>query len=459
MQPSIALAILFATGAAMSAAHASNLVENPDFDNGLDGWPLATVTGTVELDATTGLPSAPSLHLLGDQVSAVVAAQSSCIEIDDSANVDLRAFVKPAGGIVAAGVQAYSDNACMTALDVVSSPGLNANDTWGTIGFSDMPLPDGTASVRVTLSASITEFSAGDALFDHVEFGPTGTLPEDGIALAQEGLTGAWYNPQTSGQGFEFVVDTSATPNGNAGLFGAWYTFDVSPPGGPETQRWYSIQGSFPLGATSTEVTIYRNTGGNFDAPPTTAAEPVGTGTLTFFSCSSGFFTYAIDNGPIGSIPLIGLLPNVECDESGNPINPPSDFGFSGSWYEPATSGQGFLITINPVDAQAFVGWYTYAMNGENAGAAGQRWFSAQGGYTVGTKTMELTVYASTGGVFDSGDPVTTDPVGTATLTFANCTAATFEYAITDGELAGQSGTIDLTRLGAPLESCQTITN
>src|ERR1700752_3579093 len=72
-----------------------------------------------------------------------------------------------------------------------------------------------------------------------VEFGPTGTPPADGIALAQEGLTGAWYNPLTSGQGFEFVVDTSATPNGNAGLFGAWDTFDIAPSGGPEKQRWY----------------------------------------------------------------------------------------------------------------------------------------------------------------------------------------------------------------------------
>jgi hypothetical protein len=458
MQSSIALAVLLATGAATSAAHASNLVENPDFDNGLDGWSLASPAGTVELDTTTGLPSAPSLRLLGDQISAEVAAQSSCIEIDDSTNVDLRAFVKPAGGILYVGVQAYSDNACATALDIVQSEGRNANPPWGTIGFANTPLPDGTASVRVVLSAAITEFSAGDALFDHVEFGPTGSLPDDGIALGQEGLTGAWYNPDTSGQGFEFVVDTSATPSGDATLFGAWYTFDVSP-GGPETQRWYSIQAAFPFDATSTLVTIYRNTGGNFVAPPTTSAEQVGTGTLTFFSCSSGFFTYAIDNGPSGSIPLRGLLPNVECDDSGNPTNPASDFGRSGSWYDPATSGQGFIITINPVDAQAFVGWYTYAIDGENAGAAGQRWLSAQGGYTVGTTSMDLTVYASIGGVIDSGEPVTTAPVGTATLTFTSCTTATFDYSITDGELAGQSGTIDLTRLGAPLESCQTITH
>ena len=284
----------------------------------------------------------------------------------------------------------------------------------------------------------------------------TGPPPADGIALAQEGLTGAWYNPLTSGQGFEFVVDTSATPSGNAGLFGAWYTFDIAPAGGPEKQRWYSIQASFASDATSTEFTIYQNIGGNFDAPPPTHAAAVGTGTLTFSSCSAGVFTYAFDSGPSGSIPLSALLPNVECVASGHPTSPPSDFGLSGAWYDPTLGGQGFIATVNPIDAQVFVGWYTYGTNRQGAGAGGQRWFSAQGTYAVGTTTMNLTVYATTGGIFDSGSPVTTAPVGTATLTFTSCVRATYRYAITAGELAGQSGTINLSRLGASLRSCRT---
>ena len=284
----------------------------------------------------------------------------------------------------------------------------------------------------------------------------TGTVPAGGIALAQEGLTGAWYNPLTSGQGFEFVVDTSATPSGNAGLFGAWYTFDIAPAGGPEKQRWYSIQASFASDATSTEFTIYQNIGGNFDAPPPTHAAAVGTGTLTFSSCSAGVFTYAFDSGSSGSIPLSALLPNVECVDSGHPTSPPSDFGLSGAWYDPTLGGQGFIATVNPIDAQVFVGWYTYGTNRQGAGAGGQRWFSAQGTYAVGTTTMNLTVYATTGGIFDSGSPVTTAPVGTATLTFTSCVRATYRYAITAGELAGQSGTINLSRLGASLRSCRT---
>jgi hypothetical protein len=49
---------------------------------------------------------------------------------------------------------------------------------------------------------------------------------------------------------------------------------------------------------------------------------------------------------------------------------------------------------------------------------------------------------------------VTTSPVGTATITFLTCFDATLDYAFTDGELAGVSGSIDLTRLGTALTSC-----
>jgi hypothetical protein len=205
---------------------------------------------------------------------------------------------------------------------------------------------------------------------------------------------------------------------------------------------------------TTADLTIYQNLGGTFDAPPSTSAVPVGSGTLSFESCTSGAFTYAFDDGRTGTVPLQNLLPNVECVTTGEPANPPSDFGLSGAWYEPATGGQGFVININPVAAQVFVGWYTYAADGDTS-ETGQRWFSAQGSYTVGSSTMELAVFESTGGTFGSSDTeVTTNPVGTAQISFSNCTMATFGYELTAGELNGSTGLIDLTRLGVSPVSC-----
>jgi hypothetical protein len=353
-------------------------------------------------------------------------------------------------------VQPYSDAACETPIDPVSTASVDANGEWQELALTDTALPDGTLSARVVLYASLgSDDSVGDALFDHVAFGPTGTVPY-AVDVSQEGLTGAWYDSASSGQGFELVM----SPGDPVYLFGAWYTFGTEA-GGPETQRWFSLDSMIDPGATSTDVTIYQNTGGNFLAPPITNAAAVGSGTLTFYSCTSGLFTYAFDDGPSGSIPLLALMPNVECADPGTSTTapPPSDYGLSGTWYDPANAGQGFIVNVNPVDMQVFLGWYTYAIDGESQGEAGQRWFSAQGQHTTsgtGTNALDnLTIYESTGGTFDAPDAVTTTPVGTATLTFDSCTSATFDYVFTAGEMSGKSGTIALTRLGTPLASCQ----
>jgi hypothetical protein len=281
---------------------------------------------------------------------------------------------------------------------------------------------------------------------------------EPPVGINQEGLSGSWYNPQASGQGMQFQFSPDDSDSGEGTLFGAWYTYDIVA-GTENSQRWYSVQSALSPDAQSADVIIYRNTDGNFDADPVTSAQQVGTGTLTFATCDTGEFAYALDDGRMGTIPLRRLLPNVDCVTTGVPANPASDFGYTGAWYNPATSGQGMLIEINPGDSQVFVGWYTYAEAGEGEGESGQRWFSAQTPYTVGDRTFDLTVFASTGGVFDTGGGVSTQPVGTATLTFTSCTEGTFDYTFTAGELSGKSGSIPLTRLGRVPQSCQASNN
>ncbi|MGH8172628.1 MAG: hypothetical protein ACREPX_05740 [Rhodanobacteraceae bacterium] len=294
----------------------------------------------------------------------------------------------------------------------------------------------------------------GDAYFDHVAFGPTGTLPTT-IPINQQGLTGAWYEPVTSGQGFQVSIAPSVDVTGGGTLFGAWYTYDAVA-GGTDTQRWYSLQASLTDGARSADVTIYQSTGGNFAATPSAAAVAVGSGTLAFDSCTSGTFDYAFDDGRAGSIPLSALLPMVACAETGTYDVPPGLFGLSGAWYDPTTDGQGMLINVDPFVNNAFIGWYTYAADadfGVGSGVSGQRWLSLQAGFGA-SGPLWLGINASTGGVFDSEGAATTELVGTATLTFASCASATLEYAFTKGEFEGRSGTIDLARLGATPENC-----
>jgi hypothetical protein len=441
-------------------AIAANLVPNPDFTSGTDGWTMSTTgTGTATLDTSTGEPAAPSIRVVANPANTDVSVFSACFAVDDSQNVDLLANLRGNTGAATFELDTFSDQNCTSAVSQVVSTPVQANQTWTTYTLEDVPLTDGSQSAMVVLTATEgTDGSAGDANFDHIQLGPAGTVPGF-VDVNQEGLTGTWYNPQTNGQGMQFTFSPDDTTPGVGTLFGTWYTFDTT--AGDETrQRWYTIQAPLTTSAESVDFPIYQNTGGNFDAPPATTPTQVGTGSLAFDSCTSGTFTYAFDDGRNGTIPLSRIMPNVNCVETGVPTITPSDFGYSGTYYDPATAGQGVLVEINPDNAYAFVGWYTYALSGQTSGASGQRWITAQAPYTNGAGTVDLTLYDTTGGTFDSDDTtVTTTPIGTATLTFTGCTSATFDYTITSGELAGQSDTIPLSRLGSAPASCSTITH
>jgi hypothetical protein len=451
--------IAFGAGGMLAvSAAAANLVSNPDFDTNLDGWTLSDGDGTVVLDDTTGLPASPSMRVTASGTTPDTSVSSNCMPVDDSNNVDLFANINVQGGFAIMGFATYSDTACTNGLTAITSTSIASTGGWATYSLTDMMLPDGAQSARVVLTATMgASMSNGDVDFDHIAFGETGSAFAT-VNVNQEGLSGTWYNPLTSGQGMQFQFSPDDSNPGEGSLFGAWYTYDIVA-GPTNSQRWYSVQSGITGDAQTAAVTIYQNTGGNFDAGPVTNAVAVGTGTLSFDTCDTGSFVYALDDGRSGTIPLRRLLPNVSCVTSGTPTNPPSDFGLTGTWYDTATGGQGMLIEVNPMDAQVFIGWYTYAADGASAGAAGQRWFSAQSPYTVGTQTMDLIIFQSTGGTFDSPTgTVSTVPVGTATLTYASCSSATLDYTFTAGDLSGRSGSIALSRLGATPVSCQTIT-
>jgi len=203
-------------------------------------------------------------------------------------------------------------------------------------------------------------------------------------------------------------------------------------------------------------LTIYQNTGGIFNAPPITDAVPVGTATLRFDTCTTGTLMYAFADGTsrTGSIPLTRLTPNVTCSTTAaRPSN--ADFAYSGNWYVPATSGQGFTIEFNP-SSGVFMAWYTYAPSGIATGAAGHRWYTAEsdGPSFPGARSVPVQIFESTGGVFDAPTSPKNVTVGSGTLAFQSCTSATFTYNFTGGSSSGLSGTISLSRVGPVPPGC-----
>jgi serine protease len=132
------------------------------------------------------------------------------------------------------------------------------------------------------------------------------------------------------------------------------------------------------------------------------------------------------------------------------PANLPLRPGFSGPWYNPNTSGQGFFIDVDAQRNYVFSGWYTYDVNGQPGPNAPRelRWYTAQNSYSPGETTKVLQVYRNVGGNFDD-TPVTTGvQIGTATLSFQSCNTGRFDYQINaDGQ--NRTGTIPLSRLGS----------
>ena len=274
------------------------------------------------------------------------------------------------------------------------------------------------------------------------------------VNINQHGLTGAWANPATEGQGMVIDLYPDLLATGNGYVFGAWYTYDTTS-GGADHNRWYTYQADVTDGASSADVVIYRSTGGTFAANGGTTTVAVGTGTLAFGSCTSASFTYAFDDGRSGTIPLTRLMPDVECDDAVNPPPPiRNDFGLSGAWADTQTSAQGLLIEVNPNSANIFVGWFTYAAPGTVLDEQGQRWVTAQHPYVVGDRTFALDLYETTGGLFDHAGSAQTNLVGTATLTYNSCTSADFDYAFTAGDLQGRTGTLHLSRIAFVPATC-----
>jgi secreted trypsin-like serine protease len=264
-------------------------------------------------------------------------------------------------------------------------------------------------------------------------------------------LSGLWYQPETSGQGFYFEIRPEQSI-----VFGGWYTYagasTSSSTKSAVRQRWFTVSASYTPGQTSSTMTIYRNTGGNFDAPPITQGVAVGTATLTFQSCTSGRFDYEINldgAARTGSIPLTRLGSAQYCEQGWTPTFSLSQQGISpaldGAWYDPNTSGQGFQFAFLPQNGNlASLAWFTYDVNGQFAGSEGQRWYTVSGTYTPGSAhAFNLPIYQNSGGNFDAAPITSAVQVGTATLSFSSCSTATLTYNIP----GRPSRTINLNRL------------
>jgi hypothetical protein len=120
------------------------------------------------------------------------------------------------------------------------------------------------------------------------------------------GLSGSWFNPETTGQGFFMdILDNSNQ------LFLAWFTYDLQRPDsnvsamiGEPGHRWMTALG--PFEGVTADLPIYWNSGMIFDSanPPTEQMQD-GDMTVRFTDCANGNVDYDLGSTNVtGNVPI-----------------------------------------------------------------------------------------------------------------------------------------------------------
>lgn len=256
--------------------------------------------------------------------------------------------------------------------------------------------------------------------------------------VVEAGSSSAWYDPERDGEGFvlEILADARAVMY--------WFTYDEA-----GEQDWYMAEGEI-RGNRVLFPEMLQVSGGAFGPgfdPDQVVRTPVGSAEFVWSSCDAGEMRWQIDgddgNRRHGRMPLARLT-RVAALDCGRPsaASDSAEAGFSGSWYDPAHSGEGYVLEIL-ADQRALVYWFTFDPEGQ------RRWFFGVGSGSEGRLAFSE-MYTTRGGVFGPGfepEQVQLEPWGSLELEL-DCDQGTARFESTEsGFPAGTLSLVRLTRL------------
>ena len=175
------------------------------------------------------------------------------------------------------------------------------------------------------------------------------------------GTSSAWFDPSRNGEGFvmEVLSDTLA--------LAYFFTYDAN-----GEQDWYTMVGEI-RGNRVLFAEVIRSAGGVFGPsfdPSRVTRTVVGSATVAFGSCDSGWMDWEID-GTRGRLELSRLtrVLGLECEGA---AGSGSAVGLSGSWYDPSHDGEGYVLERLSTGG-AIVYWFSYDPQGN------RRWYFGSG--------------------------------------------------------------------------------
>jgi Zinc carboxypeptidase len=251
----------------------------------------------------------------------------------------------------------------------------------------------------------------------------------------EAGTSAAWFDTERNGEGFVLEV----LGDGRAVMY--WFTYDSA-----GRQDWYVAEGEI-RGNRILFPELLRVGGGEFGPgfdPGQVTRTPVGSASFIWSSCDSGAMSWVIDRDGGGrrqghmNLTRLSRVMGLDCGmQIGAPEVPAGRF--SGSWYDPAHSGEGYVLEVL-ADLRALVYWFSFD------GAGARRWFFGTG-RIEGDRLLFDELFTTAGGVFGPGfdpDTVTVAPWGSLELDLT-CSAGTARFVPT--EAGFPAGTLDLVRL------------
>lgn len=253
--------------------------------------------------------------------------------------------------------------------------------------------------------------------------------------VVEAGTSSAWFDPDRNGEGFMLEI----LAGGRAVMY--WFTY--SDDGG---QDWYIAEGEIRANRILFPQ-LLRVSGGEFGPgfdPDKVEATAVGSASFIWSSCNDGAMHWVIDGDGAdirqGRMNLARLSRVMGLDCGKAVMAPELEAGrLSGSWYDPAHNGEGFVLEIL-ADQRALVYWFSFDTQGN------RRWFVGEGeinGSTLHFDEMFTTAGASFGALFDPDD-VEVSPWGRLELEL-DCAGGTARF--NPSETGFPAGELQLDRL------------
>jgi hypothetical protein len=285
--------------------------------------------------------------------------------------------------------------------------------------------------LRALLVASATPFPPGSNC-DTSRCGAGIVNAQAAVVMAQGGAPapnyqGLWWNSPAgseSGWGINFAHQGDT-------IFASWFTYDVSGHG------WWLVMTAQKTGSVYTG-TLYQTHGPPFNAVPfdphAVTTTPVGTGILAFADANNGTFMYTVNGTTqtktitrqvFGAQPTCvwGAQPNLALARNYQDL----------WWNAPAASESGWGVNFSHQGSTIFLTWFTYDLSGSPL------WLVATLTQTTNPALFTGTLIRTSGPRFDAFDSaqVVNEPVGSATLTFADGNNASFAYTVMIPPLPG----------------------